>query len=141
MEEDITYWQEELIQNVYSINLLFPNSYLDEDTYPPTGYFYPNTPITRAAAFEFIVNMLNNVPQLRPEEMANLMPTITGDFRFAQWTCYDGVTTNNENPSSCKPSNTWREYAENECANHCSNSTGKCGVETFSAWNECLDNE
>jgi hypothetical protein len=140
MEDDMTYWQEELIQNVYSMNMVFPNSYLNEDTYPYTGYFYPNTPITRAAAFEFIVNILYSVPQARPEEMVNFTPTTTNNFRFSRWVCHDGTTINNENTSSCKPSNTWQEYAENDCANHCSNSTGKCGIETFTVWNECVDN-
>lgn len=139
-EEDLTYWQEELIQNIYSINLIFPSSYLNRNTYPPVGYFYPNKVITRAEAFEFIVNMLHAVPQAVPEEMPNFMPTTTDNFRFSRWVCHDGTTTNNENVSSCKTTGTWRQYAESDCAWHCSNSTGKCGVNTFTAWNECTDN-
>lgn len=140
VEDDMTYWQEELIQNVYSMNLIFPNSYLNKDTYPPTGYFYPNAPITRAAAFEFIVNMLSAVPQMHPEETMDLIPTTTDNFRFARWECYDGTTIDNEEASSCKKTVTWRQYAESDCARHCSNSTGKCGVNTFTVWNECYDN-
>jgi hypothetical protein len=115
-EEDLTYWQEELIQNIYSINLIFPSSYLNKNTYPLTGYFYPNKMITRAEAFEFIVNMLHTVPQTLPEEMINFTPTTTDNFRFARWTCHDGATTNNENATSCKTTGTWRQYAESDCA-------------------------
>ncbi|MEM2918604.1 MAG: hypothetical protein QXY62_03805, partial [Candidatus Altiarchaeota archaeon] len=58
-------------------------------------------------------------------------------FRNAYWQCYDGKESYQGGPSSCKTSETWRKYAEDFCKGHCNPTTGKCGVNSFSVWNEC----
>ncbi len=58
-------------------------------------------------------------------------------YRNAYWQCYDGHQEEQGGSTSCKPSETWKKYAEESCVNKCSKETGKCGVNTFKVWNEC----
>ncbi|HLC45249.1 MAG TPA: hypothetical protein VJI67_00075, partial [archaeon] len=44
-------------------------------------------------------------------------------FRRASWSCYDGTTSVQGGDSSCKPSSTWRQYAEEFCKGLCSGET------------------
>lgn len=52
-------------------------------------------------------------------------------FRFATVECYDGFKTTLGEQTSCKPSETWREYAKNVCAGRCNKDNTKCGVNTL----------
>ncbi len=61
----------------------------------------------------------------------------TPGFRTAQWSCQDGFEQRQGDPSSCKPSETWRRYAEDNCKGRCNPQTGKCGVNSYSVDWEC----
>ncbi|NOX71836.1 MAG: DUF333 domain-containing protein [Candidatus Micrarchaeota archaeon] len=39
---------------------------------------------------------------------------------------------------TCKSASEWKEESERFCKGHCSEETGKCGVNTFSVWDECI---
>jgi hypothetical protein len=60
-------------------------------------------------------------------------------YRNAYWQCYDGYEEKSGGETSCKPAEVWKHYAEESCIKqaHCSNETGKCGVNTFKVYNEC----
>lgn len=58
-------------------------------------------------------------------------------FRTAEWRCQDGFTQKQGDPSSCKPSETWRRYAEDACKGRCNRETGKCGIADYSVDWEC----
>lgn len=60
-----------------------------------------------------------------------------GSFSNADYTCQDGSVFNEGGPTSCKPSATWQDYANQTCQNKCSVTTGKCGVSSFSVSNQC----
>ncbi|MBD3252649.1 hypothetical protein GF386_02880 [Candidatus Pacearchaeota archaeon] len=61
-------------------------------------------------------------------------------FSFAYWQCYDGIEQKSKDKTSCKPAEVWKRYASEFCESHCKDE--KCGVNTFSIWNECyLDGE
>ncbi|MBI3026913.1 hypothetical protein HYY70_02275 [Candidatus Woesearchaeota archaeon] len=52
-------------------------------------------------------------------------------FRYAKWACHDGYSELQGSETSCKPSRTWKSYAETSCINKCDKDTGKCGVNSF----------
>ena len=69
-------------------------------------------------------------------------------FRFAYWQCYDGSDSRSEDATSCKTSETWQKYASIFCNGKCTTvgqgkcegnerCEQKCGVNSFSVWNEC----
>lgn len=58
-------------------------------------------------------------------------------YRNAYWQCYDGYEEKQGGETSCKPAEAWKNYAKESCNEHCSKETGKCGVNTFSIYNEC----
>ena len=58
-------------------------------------------------------------------------------FRFASWECYDGEGQKSEDKTSCKPSELWQKYAKDFCEDSCYEDGSKCGVNSFSVWNEC----
>ena len=58
-------------------------------------------------------------------------------FRFAYWQCYDGSESRSEDITSCKASETWQKYASEFCKGKCYKDRSKCGVNSFSVWNEC----
>ena len=58
-------------------------------------------------------------------------------FRFARWGCYGGEEQKSEDKTSCKPSEIWQEYAKEFCRGSCYADGSKCGVNSFSVWNEC----
>ncbi|MDP3027041.1 MAG: thioredoxin family protein [Nanoarchaeota archaeon] len=58
-------------------------------------------------------------------------------FKFAYWQCYDGSESRSEDTTSCKPSEIWQEYAKKFCEGKCYEDNSKCGVNSFSIWNEC----
>lgn len=60
-------------------------------------------------------------------------------FRYASWTCYNGEKQNEGGASSCKPQTLWKQYAETFCQNKCSPETGKCGVNSYSNSEQCID--
>ncbi|MEE9323054.1 MAG: hypothetical protein V3U72_00770 [Candidatus Aenigmarchaeota archaeon] len=73
------------------------------------------------------------------EEGIEVPVTTTGTtkgYRNAYWQCYDGEESYEGGKTSCKSSETWKKYAEDFCSGHCSD-YGKCGVNSFSVWNEC----
>jgi hypothetical protein len=61
-------------------------------------------------------------------------------FRNSYWACYDGVESYEGGPTSCKSSETWLSYGNDFCKGHCSNVSGKCGLNSFKVWNECSEN-
>ncbi len=61
----------------------------------------------------------------------------TPSYRYTSWICHDGSQTRQGSPSSCKPTQTWRAYADSFCSGKCSNATGKCGVTDFALEQLC----
>lgn len=65
---------------------------------------------------------------------------ITGKgFRYAYWQCYDGEEQKQNDPSSCKSSETWQSYAKEFCQDKCYSDKSKCGVNSFSVTEECYN--
>lgn len=60
-------------------------------------------------------------------------------FRYAKWECYDGKNEVQGGESSCKPSETWQQYAQEACAGHCYADNSKCGVNSYGVSIECGD--
>jgi len=58
-------------------------------------------------------------------------------FRNSEWECYDGLTSSQGGPTSCKSSELWRSYAQDFCEGHCNDDGSKCGINSFSVSNEC----
>ncbi len=58
-------------------------------------------------------------------------------FRNAHWKCYDDTYDFQGDETSCKSSETWKQYAEEFCKGHCYENNSKCGVNSFSVENEC----
>ncbi len=57
-------------------------------------------------------------------------------FEYAYWQCYDGSMQVSE--KSCKSSETWKKYAESDCAGLCNNQN-ECGVKEFSVAKDCYE--
>ncbi len=57
--------------------------------------------------------------------------------RNAKWTCYDGSTYSEGESTSCKPSDIWKQYAEDRCKDRCNEDKSKCGVNSFSLGEGC----
>ncbi|MFH0832079.1 MAG: hypothetical protein V1886_04420, partial [archaeon] len=70
-----------------------------------------------------------------------IQPTLTTSAYYwymnAYWQCYDGYEEKSGGESSCKPSEVWQNYAKEACKNHCYADKSKCGVNSFSIYNEC----
>ena len=62
-------------------------------------------------------------------------PTVLNYYKNAYWQCYDG--TEEKAGDECKSSEEWQKLAEQDCRNQCNSETGKCGVNSFSVFNEC----
>ena len=86
------------------------------------------------------------------EPTTNETPT-TFYYRNAYWQCYDGYEEKSGGETSCKPVEVWKNYAQESCEKRCniipacnsSNTTcpmlaSKCGVNSFSVYNECPSN-
>ena len=76
------------------------------------------------------------------EQIQTTQPTITTTpaiywYRNAYWQCYDGYEEKSGGESSCKPPEVWGNYAKEACKNHCYADKSKCGVNSFSIYNEC----
>jgi|GEM_PF-2182646 len=56
--------------------------------------------------------------------------------RNAYWQCYDGEEKYEDDPS-CIAAETWKRHAEEFCRGRC-NGYGKCGVNSFRVWNDCM---
>ncbi len=56
-------------------------------------------------------------------------------YRYAKWICYDNYEEISEDNTSCKSEETWEEYANESCEEHCLGD--KCGVNYFSVNKEC----
>lgn len=71
------------------------------------------------------------IGETKIEEIKNI------GFKFAYWQCYDRSESKSEDTTSCKPSEIWQEYAKKFCEGKCYKDNSKCGVNSFSIWNEC----
>ena len=58
-------------------------------------------------------------------------------FRLASWECSDLSSLTAGDSTSCKSWERWYGYAEGYCAGKCSDSTAKCGVDSFSVSEQC----
>lgn len=67
--------------------------------------------------------------------------TLESGYRSASWKCHDGIEASEGGATSCKSSATWYKYAEEACSGRCNNGTGKCGINSFSVSNECINTE
>ena len=57
---------------------------------------------------------------------------------MAKWECYDGTPSGEQGgPTSCKPAELWKKYAEDFCMGRCSLATRKCGVNSFAVSWDC----
>ena len=56
-------------------------------------------------------------------------------YQKACWSCYDGYSECQGGSSSCKLSETWKQYAEQSCKGH----GGKCSVNRFEVYSDCKD--
>ncbi|MDO8516698.1 MAG: hypothetical protein Q7S33_01100 [Nanoarchaeota archaeon] len=79
------------------------------------------------------------IPQIEEQPKS---PYTSTWYKTGYWECYDGINTKQGDLApgeitSCKPAEVWKKYAEEFCNNHCSNETGKCGVNSFGVSNEC----
>ncbi|MFH0831241.1 MAG: hypothetical protein V1886_00005, partial [archaeon] len=58
-------------------------------------------------------------------------------FMNAYWQCYDGYEEYSGGETSCKLRDIWKNYADDSCKQHCSNETGKCGINQLKIYNAC----
>ncbi len=65
--------------------------------------------------------------------------TSNNGYRYAYYTCYDGISSSEGGPTSCKSYETWKQYANNFCVGHCKKYLGsqRCGVYSFRVKNGC----
>lgn len=56
--------------------------------------------------------------------------------RGAYFQCYDGVETK-RSTEACQSSDSWQKIGQEFCKGHCSKESGKCGVNTFAAFDLC----
>lgn len=59
------------------------------------------------------------------------------EYSRSKWECYDEYMESHED-ASCRSSEQWNEQAEASCEGHCSEVSGKCGVNYFSVAGECI---
>ena len=71
-------------------------------------------------------------------------------YRYAYFQCYDGEESKSTEREACKTTEFWKKFALNFCENHCKDSreckkgencVSKCGINTFSLWEECYTEE
>ncbi|MFH1182224.1 MAG: thioredoxin family protein [Candidatus Woesearchaeota archaeon] len=67
----------------------------------------------------------------------NIAEITNKGFRSAYWQCYDGSESKSGDATSCKPSEDWQKHAAQFCTGKCYKDLSKCGVNTFSVWNDC----
>lgn len=58
-------------------------------------------------------------------------------FSNVYFECYDGETSRSIDRRACKSSEFWQKFAQNFCKGHCYEDNSKCGVNSFSVWDEC----
>lgn len=71
------------------------------------------------------------------EGATNITSIANKGFSFMYAQCYNGEEWKSQDKTSCKSSELWQEYAKKFCDGKCYKDGSKCGVNSFSVWNEC----
>lgn len=85
---------------------------------------------------------LENAIENQPEGMIKKFETLMEKnekrgFKSVYWQCYDGTEQKQGGETSCKSSEIWQKYAKEFCENKCYADGSKCGVNSFSVFEEC----